>query len=51
MALVAIRAASRTDLSAEEVARRIIAHASAGERDPERLGDFALLPIEPHGFA
>ena len=45
MAAVAVRVNKRTDLTSDEIARKIIAHASAGERDPDRLCDFALQTI------
>lgn len=47
MAAVAVRVNKRTDLTSDEIARKIIAHASAGERDPDRLCDFALQTISP----
>jgi hypothetical protein len=42
MALVALRLADRGDLANEIVARKIIALAKAGERDPERLCEGVL---------
>jgi hypothetical protein len=42
LALVALRLADRGDLANEIVARKIIALAKAGERDPERLCEGVL---------
>jgi len=42
MALVALRLPDRGDLANEIVARKIIALAKAGERDPERLCEGVL---------
>jgi len=54
MAMVALRLADRDDVSKETVARKIIALAKAGERDPERLcesvlKEFRVPPPRPSG--
>jgi hypothetical protein len=43
MALTGLRLTDRSDLANELVAQKIIALAKAGELDPERLCDGALL--------
>jgi hypothetical protein len=42
MTMVALRLSDRDDVSKETVARKIIALAQAGERDPERLCESVL---------
>ena len=46
MTIVALRLADRDDVSKETVARKIIALAQAGERDPERLCETALKEFQ-----
>jgi hypothetical protein len=54
MTMVGLRLADRDDVSKETVARKIIALAQAGERDPERmcesvLKEFRVPPPRPAG--
>jgi hypothetical protein len=46
MTKVALRLADRDDVSKETVARKIIALAQAGERDPERLCESVLKEFQ-----
>jgi hypothetical protein len=45
LACVALKLADRKDLATEMVAKRIIVLATAGERDPDRLCDGALIGL------
>ena len=46
MTMVGLRLADRDDVSKETVARKIIAVAKAGERDPERLCESVLKEFQ-----